>query len=478
MVISVLLLAVVVTGALANEVMQATTCHVPAGRVIAGDLYVVCQDLTIDGQVEGALIGLAMTARISGKVDDDIYLVARNLTIDGTLGDDVVALAGVLSLEAGGDWQDGRLIAVAAHAVVQSGVQIPDGLTMVAYQLLMDGVVARDLLFAGEALTIGGQVDGEVNARTAGLELASTPMMSVLMPLLLNVPAAAPGLRVTDGATVGGDVAYTSTTEGWIGGDIGGDVRYTQAVNPPTIEEFVAESSRIDALRAYFTQVAQEMVVLTLVGAVLLWLSPRLLLRPIELTGERVGLNMALGAGAIFLSVPAFVLVLVLGVLGLVLLLGVIRLDVLTVAFGSAWGVVTLGGGGLFYFVVVYIARVVTASALGSWLINRITQADLSIRQRILSITVGGGLIALLAALYPFGWVFNLISVVIGLGALGRALHRALHPPALPPMMPAAVGREAAVLSPRMPPPLVDTRSAPPGMENLPDGFTWWHDDE
>gem|GEM_PF-2851675 len=474
--IALILAVVAASGVLANEALQATTCDVPADKVIEGNLYVVCQDLTVAGRIEGSIIGVAINAQISGTVMDDIYLLARTLTVDGNLNEDMLVVSGSLTIGSEVTWNQGDLIALAADARVESGAQLPGSLTMVGYQLALDGNITDDLLFFGESLALSGAVEGDVEARTAGVEpTTSAPVVSALVRFFLNAQQAQPGLRLSADSHVAGNLSYTSPSEAMIEGKVTGVTDFTQSINPPTIDEFVAEDSRIDALRAYFAQVVQDVLVLSLVGALMLLLWPRSLLRPVEALGEKLVRNSMVGFGALVLSVPILTLLVVLSVILVALLVGFVRIDALSVVVGTALGLTTFGGGGLFYFIVVYVARTVTAAALGSTLIYWITQADLSRRQRLLGVTVGAVLIALLGAFSPVGWVVNLLSAAIGLGAIWRAVDKALKRPAPPPSASSVVrvGSEAA-LSPHLPPPLSDSKPVPRGMENLPNGFHWW----
>lgn len=478
--IALILAVLTVSGVLANEALQATTCDVPANQVIDGNLYVVCQDLTVAGRVEGSIIGLAMNAHISGEVNDDIYLLARTLTIDGALNEDMLVASGALTITPNVAWKQGDLIALAGDMRVQEGATLPGSLTMFGYQLALDGSVAEDVLFLGESLVVSGMVAGDVQAHTAATDPANKSLVvSLLLQLLLNVQQAEPGLWLKEAAQIEGNLSYTSPSEARLEGQVVGDTDFTQAIIPPTIDEFVAEDSRIDALRLYFAQVVQDVLVLSLVGAIMLWLWPRSLLRPVEAVGEKVALNGMVGLGAVVLSVPLFILLAIVSVIILALLVGFVRVDALSVVVGTALGLTTVGGGGLFYFVVIYVARAVTASALGSMLIYRITQADLSRRQRLLSVAVGAVLIALLGSISPVGWIVNLVSAAIGVGAIWRAINKALKRPVPPPSATVMrVSGDVAALSPLLPPPLTDSKSAPRGMENLPNGFQWWGDDE
>jgi len=478
--VALILAVLMVSSVLANEALQATTCDVPADRVIAGNLYVICQDLVVAGRVEGSIIGVAINAEISGTVIDDIYLVARTLTVNGNLSEDMLVASGTLTIGSDIAWSQGDLIALAADARIESGAQLPGSLTMIGYQLALEGAVTDDLLFFGESLALSGTVAGDVEARTAGTEpTTSAPVVSVLLRFFLNAQQAQPGLRLSAAARIAGNLTHNSPSEAMIEGDVAGRTDFTQAVNPPTIDEFVAEDSRIDALRAYFAQVVQDVLVLSLVGALMLWLWPRSLLRSVEAVGEKLVRNGVVGLSAVVLSVPVLALLVVLSVIIVALMIGVVRIDALSLVVGTALSLTTLGGGGLFYFIVIYVARTVTAAALGGMLIYRITQADLSRRQRLLSVAVGAVLIGLLGAFSPVGWVVNLLSAAIGLGAIWRAISKAFKRPVPPPSaLLVRVGGEIAALSPRLPPPLSDSKPAPRGMENLPSGFHWWDDEQ
>jgi hypothetical protein len=106
---------------------------------------------------------------------------------------------------------------------------------------------------------------------------------------------------------------------------------------------------------------------------------------------------------------------------------------------------------------------------------------DNSPRITYLSLFVGIALLALLSPLPIIGWIINALALFLGLGAVmigaqsqfrvyrdvGPAVPLRVTPPLLP--------RRPEVVRP-FAPPMMDDHSQSVGMENLPDGFTWWDD--
>jgi hypothetical protein len=102
-------------------------------------------------------------------------------------------------------------------------------------------------------------------------------------------------------------------------------------------------------------------------------------------------------------------------------------------------------------------------------------------RMNYLSLLIGIALLALLSPLPVIGWIINAFVLFLGLGAVmigaqgqmrvyrdvGTAMPLRVSPPLLP--------RRAENSRP-LPPPILDDQPRSVGMENLPEGFTWWDD--
>ncbi len=467
-------------GVLAAEAMQATTCTVARGETIEGNLLAVCRELRIDGRVEGSIFGVALTANIAGEVTGDVYLLSRGLEVTGRLGDDLHFAGGSLELKSGSEWVNGSLVAIAVDISLEEETRVPEDVNAVAYQLNSRSEIGRDMLYAGESLTLSGSVERDVFAHVGDTTEENAPQLVVgMLSLALALDTAPSGLRIADNATIGRHLDYIAPSAAQILGRIQGDVSYTPVTNAPTIGEIVAEESRSDALRQYFGQVVQDILVLTVMGSLLLLLTPSLVQRPTRSVKDRPALNALFGVGTFALSFPFLALTLTFSVLG-VALLSLLGVDSLTIAAAVTLGLANFGGGGVFYFICGYIARLVVAAALGTFILERVSAKELTIRDWMLGVAVGAAIVALLSALPAVGWVFNLLVIGLGLGAIVRLIWKVTRPQVIStpgPLRVVLTPPTVMTLPPQLPPPLVDDTPPARGMENLPKGFRWWDDE-
>ena len=96
-----------------DEDLYAGANVVTIDGTIQGDLIVWAFDrLTINGEVEGDVMGFATTAQINGKVGGSVRLIGSSITSAGEVGADVFAIgwsvrtAGSVGRDAGADWRD------------------------------------------------------------------------------------------------------------------------------------------------------------------------------------------------------------------------------------------------------------------------------------------------------------------------------------------------------------------------------------
>ena len=81
----IIVLLGIVGSAGAREFLQGNRCTVAPEETITGTLFVLCENLVIEGVVEGDVVGAAWRAQISGRVTGNAYLVAGETTIRGTI---------------------------------------------------------------------------------------------------------------------------------------------------------------------------------------------------------------------------------------------------------------------------------------------------------------------------------------------------------------------------------------------------------
>jgi cytoskeletal protein CcmA (bactofilin family) len=467
------LLLLIIGGTAVAAQLTEQNCTIGVEETHVGDLIAVCRELVIDGRVEGRVIAVASTVQVNGTITQDQYLIARDVVLAGTFSDDVHVLAVKLDVLPTVRWSQGDLLFAVVSTTIWGQANLPGNLSAVGYQLVVDGNVGGNLDYFGEMLRISGNVALDAHVRVGDEAYTAA---SVILPIILGVTVDTPGFQILDQARLAGTLDYVSPVQLDLAEQVRGRVLHTRPYNPPTIEDLVAEQSRTDALRSYFGQVAQQVIALTALGVLLLLIAPWSIHRPVERVSSRPLMNIAVGFVGFILSFPLVILAIAATVV-LILLLALLGVDALTLAGGITASLATLTSGSLFYFSAGYLARIVIASALGMFFIRRLTTDAPSIRDWMLSVGVGSLLIALVASLPVIGGVFGLLALSMGLGAILRALRNALRlgSGAASPVR-VVMPPKSFMLPPNAPPPIVEDPLTARGLDNLPQGFSWWQD--
>lgn len=479
-----LLAALIFTGtASARQIVQGSRCHIETDEVIEGTLFALCEDLIVDGEVRGAIIGAALRARISGTVSDSVYLAAGQLVVTGRVDGSLHALALSVTLRIP-DGQSaaedapyvpvaGRLMALAFSVTVMEDVHIGTEIVMGGYQLIVQGQVNQDIHYWGSALVIEGFVGGSIDATTGDPAAGSGQLQTLLLPLAVDLQVIDPGLRVSESGIVSGDLRYDAPAAGLIDGTIGGETTFTmdQQVIIPTFDE-------PSTVTVYLIQVIRELSTLVIVGLLVLLLVPGVFRYPLRRLRYQPFSSFGFGLLAFILSFPTLLILTVLTTLALVVLL-VLRLDGVATVVGVIAGLVNVGGGTFFYFVAVFIGRALTALAMGDILLRL---ASLRIGRpwyAISALFLGSLLLSVVASLPVLGVIANAGALFLGLGALlGSALNQFQSMrqrrgvPGEP--IPVATSRMHNMPPPSVPMLPQDTYVPPktgPGMDNLPEGF-------
>lgn len=319
------------------------------GKLRAGDQVVVAAGETVEGDLyaSGALV------RVEGTVDGDLLVSAGQVQVPGEVTGDVMAAGGT----------------IAVSGQVDGDVRVAGG------QLTITGVVGEDLFAAGGRVTLG-------SSGTVGEDL-------VVGAGQVNVDGA------VTGDVLGSTSSYART------GTVGG----TENVTVTEREE------RAPTVTDRLVDVLQRLVSVLAVGALVLWLAPRLIEEPVRTLRRRplasVGVGV-LGLVGVVVVVGALVLVavllaIVLGLLGLGDLVG-------TVIFAVVVALAVLG-------FVLFLALV-----FGAPISVGMTLADLVLSEsawrRWWSLVLGVVVVVVASSLPVVGGVVALLVLLFGLGAL------------------------------------------------------------
>jgi cytoskeletal protein CcmA (bactofilin family) len=484
----------------ARQFLQGDRCAIPAGETISGTLFVLCQDLQIDGVLDGNLIGAATTIVANGDILDSVYLIGGQADFFGRIGGDLHYAGAVLNLHesASFDSDISDVFSLTMSTEIDPNTDVPGSVLGTGYQLLIGGNVGGEVSFWGSALELGGTVGSDLAAVVGDAQdIDGTAQLETLfLPLPVELNLVNPGLRVQEGATVGGLLRYRAPRRSDIPQDVvNGDIFFEELPQQPQIADITNEETIRQEFGRYMTTSVREFATLAVVGALGLLFAPALTQAPIRNLRERPLTSLGVGTLTFILSFPIVVIAVVVSVL-IVFTLSLLEAGNLTIAGIVVLVLLDVGGASLFYFVAIFVARSIVCLALGRRLLRFVFEDDGTTRFLYVGLLAGSFTIALFVSLPFIGWLLNALTLFIGLGAIvnlvqvelrnlregnyyaaggatpsgvrfGTRRYVDVEPPLLPEETPPA------------PPPRPPKKQRPRhtvGTDNLPEGFVWWDD--
>ena len=334
---------------LASSVALAQAAQL-GGKLRAGDEVVIPSGETVDGD----LYASGGTVRVEGTVDGDLVASGGQVQISGEVTGDLLAGSGSVDIsgQIGGDAR------VGAGQVTVSG-SVGEDLLAGAGQVTLatGGEVGEDLIFGTGRMSLDGRVEGNV--------LGSTGNYS---------------------------------RRGTIGGTENVNITERDEEAEPTLGDRILD-------------VVQRFLSILIVGALLLWLAPRLVDGAAETLRRRPLASLGVG----LLGMVGFVVLVLLIILVAVLLaigLGLVGLEGLggTTVFGSFVGLFVLAF--LFFFAVAFAVHAGVGMSIGRLGVGGAGA------QRWWALALGVLIVVVLTSLPIVGGWFALIVAIFGLGAL------------------------------------------------------------
>jgi len=313
---------------------------------IDGDLIIGANTAQIDGRIAGDLWVGASTVMVNNRVAGDVRIGAGDVVINSVVDDDVIAGTGKLTI--------GEKAIIKGDLIVGSG-------SVVVY-----GRIYGNARIAGGAVTLKANIGGDVTVKTDNY------------------------LTILPGTKIGGELSYWAPTENPDFSKFASAVRYhpvTRRSRTPMVGAFMWMVPAIT-----FGLLLWKFVCIFLLGALLIWLMPKLLPRVVAVI--RKDYWKVFWQGLIFIiGVPALLVVLSLTVIGLPL------------AFV----------GGLLYVLVLLVGGIAAAALVGSWLIKK---SDKTVGRQLGALAIGLVVLELLVIIPLVGWLIIWVLMVIGVGGL------------------------------------------------------------
>ena len=183
----VLILALTPTPAAAADI-RSGEITVGTNETIDDDLYAAGNNIAINGTIDGDLFAAGQNISIDGNVTGDVFAAGNAITIRGRVGGSVRAAGQSLFVD--GTIED-DLFFGGNSAELTSNSRVGRDALIAAATTTLSGQIARDLQLGSSNAKIDGGIGGSVLAQVERLQL-------------------------TDRATVGGDLKYTSANEAQI----------------------------------------------------------------------------------------------------------------------------------------------------------------------------------------------------------------------------------------------------------------------
>jgi cytoskeletal protein CcmA (bactofilin family) len=413
---------------------------IAAGTTVDDDLLMAANDVVMDGTINGTLIATGNTVTISGTVKSDVIAAGQTVVIDqkavieGNLfvGAATVVvrgkIAGTVFGGAGGFTLNesasiGRNLFYGGYDLTaQPGATITRDLYAGAYQTTLGGQM-RNATVAATAIVINGSISGDAVLRVA--DSSSTSDIDAYRFWSNSYPAMPasiqPGLRISEGAKIGGKLTYTSEKEQ--GGSIqavpGGGIVY----QTPAPDEIRTE--RMNTPRTYFPgsnwngfwlwAMLRNLATILILGALAMWLAPGIYQKAQVQLQQRTLASLAVGLLTLIVVLFAIPMVAI-GLVLLGLLFGVTTLfDLSGIIFGLGFGVYGLGLV-VFFTLFLWAGKLLLSMIIGRWVLNRLApQANV---QQFWTFALGAVIFALLAAIPIAGFLFTFLVDLAGAGAL------------------------------------------------------------
>jgi cytoskeletal protein CcmA (bactofilin family) len=387
--------------------------EIKANEVIVDDVYVTANEFVLEGTVKGDLIVFGSTIIINGTVEGDLIAVGQNVTINGTVADDARIAGAVLQLGktavVGGD-----VIAGSASLEAQEGSIIKGELVVGAAQTLLEGKITGDVLAGTGSLELNGEIGGNLKAEVGNHEEGGPPLSMYMPQANIDLPTVKPGFTIGEGAKIKGNLEYTQSKDVKIPANtVGGKITRTEPIVDP--QKTKPQPTPAQTALAWTLDLLRSIVTLIAFGLLLGWLAPDFVKTLMEKLQSQPAASLGWGLVAYAAFFFAILVVLVASIAGGIFF-GALTLS------GVSGTIIWVGILALFAMIIGFVlitsflTKIIVAWLSGKWILARVKPEIAG--NKFLPLIIGVVIITLLVALPYIGWLFGLIIMFIGLGAL------------------------------------------------------------
>ncbi|MFZ3166222.1 MAG: hypothetical protein WA130_01315 [Candidatus Methanoperedens sp.] len=323
-------------------------------EVVNDDLYFAGNSITVDGVINGDLIAAGSEIKVTGTINGGIIVAGGSIIVTGNVTNDIKAAGGEVRI--GGDVGDNVLV-FTGNLILEKNAR-----------------VARDLTLGAGTATIDGTVNGNINGGASNMEMNGATKGNVTVNISNN-------LKISPGATIGGNLEYTAPRPSEISGIVSGTTTYKET---PVRREEDFTSRLPGEIIGYLW--------LLLIGIISLILAPELT----QKNSDSISVNPLKNLlwGLLFLIITPIVAVLL-----LITIIG-IPLSLILLAI---------------YIILVYISRIYVGLWVGQYILRKLKQET---KSRVLAMALGLIIVVIGINLPIIGGLIHFIIILLGLGAI------------------------------------------------------------
>jgi len=372
---------------------------IPAGQVVAGDVFLIGSNVSVDGDVTGDLFAIGQSIEINGEVMGSVYTLGNQISIGSAVGGSAYALG--RGLEFGRDSSIGRNIyTLVVNLLTDSGAMVQDDLVAVGLRGQLSGAVGRHLRTAIIFLNVNGTI-GAVGENTS---LSESGISNYVPPAIRFAVG-----KLSDAGVQQSPSLISSRLRSMLEDQQGSP----QFASKP-VSNFHTSYQQVE-LDEPAPELAREFITLIVFALFAVWLFP------VKLNHWAVKVTKAplLSAGRGFMMfslvlVATIVLVVLIAALGLLLFdLSMWVLGIITFTLGySALALALI----LFFFIIPYLSKLIIAYMIGMLLLRWL--APQSAEHRVWPLLFGLVILLLLNFVPGLGWVVGFLAALLGLGAI------------------------------------------------------------
>ncbi len=392
------------------------------------DLYVAGREVIVNATIHGDLIAVGGEITVNGVVEEDFWCAGGTVHINGTVADDARIAGSDLRLGSGGQVGD-DVFGAGFGFTAEPGSVIASDVFIAGYQALLGGEIDGDVQAGLAALEISGHITGDVKAEVEepDPEFEQVSFFMTMWNPYAPARIVGPGLRISEEAQIDGELTYTSPVTVEIPDVVGGAIVYQTPV-PEEVEAPEVEVPEIPAgaltlagivwwIIRWIIGIVRNFVSLLIIGVLLLWLIPKWLKEVVQHWKEKPVHSLGWGVAvlvAFFVAVPLLFMVMIV----LNIIAGLATLGGLAWPIMGTWLVletVLIVG---FSMIAIYITKIAFSYLLG-WLILKDTApAWVDKAMGLIPLLIGLAIFVLVRSIPFLGGLFSLLVTIFGLGAV------------------------------------------------------------